>query len=330
MNSQVKQHYGGIDGLRTFACICIVMMHVRLNGTYNISEWMGYFNNFVFMFLVISSFGMCCGYYDNIINNKISMSEFYSRRFRKALPFFSVLVLIDFVISPSVGSLYEAFADITLLFGFLPDAGNIHVIGVGWFLGLIFVFYICFPFFCTLLTGKKKAWVAFGISLIYNHLCLYYFNVGRSNILYSACFFLAGGLIFLYKDDIVKFNRWVMLILAVVSFIIYIQLKSDTFSSILFSVVCVMYAMVSIVGILDNRVTHFFSGISMEVYLAHMFIYRVVEKAGLNYICGNGWISYIVAVIIVVAGTVVYAVVFKHCIKCIESIIINTKKRLVD
>lgn len=69
---------------------------------------------------------------------------------------FSFLVLIDLIVSPSVDALYEAFADITLLFGFLPECGNITVIGVGWFIGLIFVYYIAFSFFCTLLTSKKK------------------------------------------------------------------------------------------------------------------------------------------------------------------------------
>ena len=103
----------------------------------------------------------------------------------------------DRVISPSRDALYEAFADLTLLFGFLPNAGDISVIGVGWFLGLVFVFYLCFPFFCVLLETKKRAWSAFGISLIYNFVCANYFGVGRTNILYSACFFLAGGLIYL-------------------------------------------------------------------------------------------------------------------------------------
>lgn len=92
------------------------------------------FNNFVFLFMTVSAFGMCCGYYGRIINNTISFSDFYGKRFKRIFPFFGVLVLLDIILSPSIDMLYEAFANLTLMFGFLPNAGNISVIGVGWFL----------------------------------------------------------------------------------------------------------------------------------------------------------------------------------------------------
>lgn len=223
-----KQHYGAIDGLRTIACFGIVMMHMAANNSYQIDGFLyksvvPSFTNFVFLFMTVSAFGMCCGYYERIINQSISVSDFYSKRFKKIWPFFAVLVLLDVLISPSVDSLYEAFADLTLLFGFLPNGGNITVIGVGWFIGLIFVFYLIFPFFCYLLVDKRRAWISFGISLIYNFVCGQYFDVGRENILYSGCFFLAGGLIYLYKNRIEKLfgnKQWIMLLAAVASVIL--------------------------------------------------------------------------------------------------------------
>lgn len=123
--------------------------------------------------------------------------------------------------SPSINSLYECFADLTLLFGFLPDAGNISVIGFGWFLGLIFVFYLIFPFFCVLLENKRRALFSFGVSLVYNFLCIHYFDVNRTNILYSLPFFLASGLLYLYKDGLVHLKKWIMLTLVLLSIIIY-------------------------------------------------------------------------------------------------------------
>ena len=145
-----KEYYGAIDGLRTIACIGIVLMHMEANNSYSISGFIydsmiPSFTNFVFLFMIVSAFGMCCGYYEKVINKKISFNDFYGNRFKKILPFFGLLVLLDIVMSPSIDALYEAFADLTLLFGFLSGVGNITVIGVGWFLGLIFVFYICFP-----------------------------------------------------------------------------------------------------------------------------------------------------------------------------------------
>lgn len=186
-----------------------MMMHMTTNNQYEISgfvyeEVIPSFTNFVFLFMTISAFGMCCGYYEKVMKNQISISAFYEKRFQKIFPFFAVLVLLDIAVAPSINSLYEGFADLTLLFGFIPK--HIEVIGVGWFLGLIFVFYLCFPFFCVLIENKKRAWIAFTISLIYNFVCTQYFDIGRTNILYSGCFFLAGGLIFLYRDEIEKIN----------------------------------------------------------------------------------------------------------------------------
>lgn len=107
--------------------------------------------------MTISAFGMCCGYCEKILHNQISFSDFYGKRFKKILPFFGILIVLDIIISPSLDSLYEGFADLTLMFGFLQKP--IEVIGVGWFLGLVFVFYLIFPFFCVLLENKRRAWL---------------------------------------------------------------------------------------------------------------------------------------------------------------------------
>lgn len=244
-----KRHYGSIDGLRMIAAFGIVMMHVRANTDYQISGYVyntviPSFTNFVFLFMTISAFGMCCGYYQKVLDNQLDMSVFYGKRFGKILPFFGTLVLIDIIMSPSMASLYEGFADLTLLYGFLPGAGNISVIGVGWFLGVIFVFYICFPFFCVLIQNRRRAWMAFVVSLIYNFVCAEYFEVGRSNILYSACFFLAGGLIFLYRDSIAAINRWVMLAILCISVVLYYVIGGNVLMCLLVSACLLIYAVI--------------------------------------------------------------------------------------
>ena len=246
-----KKRYGAIDGLRTIAAIGILAMHVAANNSYEITGFLydsiiGSMGDFVFLFMVISAFGMCVGYYEKIINNQISIIDFYKKRFTKILPFFSILVLIDLIVSPSVSSLYEGFADITLLFGLLPDAGNISVIGVGWFIGLVFVFYLCFPFFCCLISTKKRAWVSFAISLIYNFICSDYFDVGRNNILYSACFFLAGGLIYLYRDELkAHINKWVMLLVVWISILGYYLISGNVLFCLIVSSCLMIYAVIS-------------------------------------------------------------------------------------
>lgn len=245
----MEKKYCAIDGLRMIAAFGIIMMHVAANTSYEINGFLynkviPSFTNFTFLFMTVSAFGMCCGYYEKILQNKVSVSVFYSRRFKKILPFFGILVLLDIALSPSINALYEGFADLTLLFGFLPDAGNISVIGVGWFLGLIVVFYLCFPFFCYLIETKKRAWVFFGISIIYNFVCTQYFHVGRNNILYSSCFFLAGGLIYLYKSEIEKFNKWIVLGLVAIVVALYYLFDGVTICCLGIAGIFLMYAII--------------------------------------------------------------------------------------
>jgi len=240
-----KKWYESLDVLRTVAAIGIVMMHIRANCDYQISGFtydrvIPSFTNFTFLFMVISGFGMCCGYYDRMLSGRISLSSFYAKRFWKIAPYFWVLILLDVVLSPSKAAFAEGFADATLLFGFLQK--DISVIGVGWFLGLAFVFYLIFPFYCVLLENKKRAWVVLGISLIYNALCGGYFQLGRTNILYSGCFFLAGGLIYLYRKELASLNRWVALGLVLTVIFVYYAVGDSAMGSLLVSVTLLIYA----------------------------------------------------------------------------------------
>lgn len=330
-----KEHYGAIDGLRSIACIGILLMHVAANNSYDITGSLyntviPSLSNFVFLFMVVSAFGMCCGYYNQILRNTVSFSDFYGKRFKKTLPFFGLLVVLDVVMSPSKDALYEAFADLTLLFGFLPNAGNINVIGVGWFLGLIFVFYICFPFFCVLLQNKRRAWMAFAVSLIYNVVCSSYFGIGRSNILYSGCYFLAGGLVYLYRYELIKLKQWLGLTAAIASVGLYYVLRGNTVGCLSVSISWLSYAVLcsaeSVMHrsyLLENKATKFISDISMEIYLSHMAILRIAEKFGLNRIVGNDWLQYFVTAAIVLCGAILLAVVIRKLFAIIEKKIVQ-------
>lgn len=289
------KHYGAVDGLRTIACIGIVMMHVSANSSYEIGGFVynsiiPSFTNFVFLFMVISAFGMCCGYLDKFLNQQISLEDFYAKRYIRILPFFAALVFLDIVISPSKAALIEGFADITLLFGLFPN--EISVIGVGWFLGLIFAFYLIFPFYCVLIKNRKRAWAAFIVSVILNYIGGSYFSLNRTNIVYCMCYFLAGGVIYLYRKELGEFSQkhWKLSLSGIfVCAVFYYKLGVNTFTLLLLSVAFLLYA----IGrsgksrILENRFTQFFSSISMEIYLSHMVIFRVIEKLGIHKLGGG-------------------------------------------
>lgn len=319
-----RKHYGAIDGLRTIAAIGIAMMHIRANSGYHIegfvyNRMIPSFTNFVFLFMVVSAFGMCCGYYEKVLNNEISFEKFYAKRFKKTLPFFALLVFVDVVMSPSVDALYEAFADLTLMFGFLPNAGNISVIGVGWFLGLIFVFYICFPFFCVLIKNKRRAWLAFAVSVLYNYIGSAYFGIGRNNILYSACFFLAGGLIYLYRKKLGKIKNWQVLALIIITTVAYYIFNENVWMCLILSVEMLLVGIISNGKVLSNKATKFLSSVSMEIYLSHMMIFRILEKLKITIICGDGWIQYLMTVVLTLIGAIIFAIVVKKIFGILEN-----------
>ena len=122
-----RTRYEGIDGLKAYAIIGIALMHVLANGEYSIGGFVferliPSFTNLVFLFMMVSGFGMCCGYYQKIIDQKISVEDFYKKRYIKIWPYFTLLCALDFMMSPSKESLFEVFANLTLCQGLLPNA----------------------------------------------------------------------------------------------------------------------------------------------------------------------------------------------------------------
>ena len=207
-----QPHYGTLDGLRTIAVVGIVMMHVLTNMPLNFGNYLAQhiipdFTNFTFLFMILSAFSMCCGYYTKVKEGQINLDRFYKRRFSRILPFFALMVLLDFVKDHNLESLCESFANITLCFGLYPNA-DITVIGVGWFLGLVFVFYMLFPFFVFLISNRRRAWFALIIAIALYAVGVLHFAADqhmpfeRKNILFTASFFISGGIIYLYREPI--------------------------------------------------------------------------------------------------------------------------------
>lgn len=241
--------YQGIDGLKAYAIIGIVLMHVLANGEYGIGglvfeRLIPSFKNLVFLFMMVSGLGLCCGYYQKIVDQKICVDDFYKRRYIKIWPFFAFLSTLDFVVSPSKESLYEVFANLTLCQGLLPNA-KISVIGVSWTLAVIFVFYMLFRFF--LIGNKKRAWGVTAVALVFNYVCsIYYFDANhilgissRVNIVYDAVYFIVGGLIFLYRKELTEFTSKYKVVagtILLITTVAYFALGCSTLTILFFSV----------------------------------------------------------------------------------------------
>lgn len=250
-----QERYENLDSIRAYACIGIVLMHVLSNGNFGLTGFVfekliPSFTNFTLLFMLLSAFSMCCGYYERFRNGTISLEQFYIRRYQRIWPFFALLCTAELILSHSLNALYEWLADLTLAFGFIPNHG-IEVVGVGWFLGTIFVFYMIFPFFVFLMKDKKRAWFVIGICLLLHLLCVVRFEDanGRGNIIYSSLFFVAGGLIYLYRDNLKNLNivwKAVIGIATVAALAVYYLVTSGSLSVI---ILLLLFTLLTIAGI---------------------------------------------------------------------------------
>ena len=220
--------YDSLNGLRAIAAVGIVLMHVRANldvdvaNNFVYSQIISKMSDFVHLFMMISAFSLCCGYYDRFKSGLITPNIFYQRRYSRILPFFAILVLLSVIIphspnkaavakastsllgssgySPFIESLFEGFSELTLTFGLYPNP-TMQIMGVGWFLGVIFLFYMLFPFFVYMIDNKRRAWKSLIVANIVSFMAINYFyldkflcsNVTPRNIMYNVPFFVLGG-----------------------------------------------------------------------------------------------------------------------------------------
>jgi peptidoglycan/LPS O-acetylase OafA/YrhL len=320
--------YTALDGVRAYSCLGIVAMHVMANDDFNLDSVAGNIIHTIIsplgsltaLFMMVSAFSLCCGYYDKVITGNFDVETFYGRRFSKIWPFFALLTLLDIAISPSIHSIYEGAANLTLMFGFLPNP-SIDVIGVGWFLGLIFVFYLIFPFFCYLMSNNCRAFIALAVAVALYFLCKLYFydeahvlpGTGTGNIIYCSIYFVTGGVIYKFREVIARFTGRFRLLSAVA--VIALAVAFFLVPSVAFVELALFSAITAYVigqnnqagGGFSNQFMRFLSGISLEVYLCHMLIFRVIQKAGLTHMFGGGLLSYAVTFIATAAGAMVFA-----------------------
>lgn len=330
-----NKQYLSLNGLRAYGALGIILLHVASNLSYR--YWKDFFTiiipsfkDLVFMFMIISAFSMCCGYYEKIKNNQISIDVFYRKRFSKILPFFATVSLLDVLTSPSVKAIVEFVANSTLVFGLLPYP-TFDVIGVGWFLGVIFVFYMVFPFFCYIIWNKKRAWLALGISLFYHISCQYIFFVDRVNFLYCSPFFVLGGLIYLYRDDIEKifkhlFIRIICCILCVLICFKYYNGGNVFWLLGLFAILMVLAISKDNI-ILNNKFTKIISTNSLEMYLCHMIVFRVLILLGVKKIVGNIYLETFFIATLVAVGALMCSIVFNFIYNNLIRRIIKWQKK---
>ncbi|MFI3236459.1 MAG: acyltransferase [Lachnospiraceae bacterium] len=289
----------GIDILRAVACIGIVLWHIYANGNYNF-EWVilekviASFDYLVYLFMILSGFAMFFSYYTKILQNNIRIQDFYIRRYKKIWPFFFCVVMLDMLVTATVDGVMEGILELTLLFGLLPN-NSLDIVGVGWTLGVIFLFYIMFPFFCFLLCTKTSAWISLIASIIIQFMCQIYFMTGdfviegyrnRSNFLFCMPYFIVGGIIYLYLEEIKLFcrqNKKKIIIISSCITILYYNTPSvfGGYSLLEWKLMLLYCSWITVAISMNYKakkidLLQLLSKISMEIYLSHMIFYRLV------------------------------------------------------
>lgn len=322
--------------------ILIVIMHVKAFLPYSKAGVIGTFSYLVALFMMVSAFSMCCGYYDRIKNGSIQPTKFYGRRYMRILPYFAFLCLLDLAIHPSITSLYEFFANTTLCFGLLPNP-NMDMMGLGWFVGLIFIFYLLFPFFVFMIDNKCRSWFSFAITIIFSILAVAYFykppfieaTTHIHNIIYYMPYFVVGGMIYLYRGQVISFGvshkGWItfLTILITIGYYIVVGSSTDEYLRLLLSLFVfatwVFYAISINSKFLNNKFTRFLSGISMEMYLAQMVVFRGVQMLHPERYIQNDTILFIIVSLITLILLVPFTYITKNYIvdKVVDKIVKN-------
>lgn len=346
-----KKYFPSIDGLRAFSCIGIMMMHIQANTNYQLNGFIWQqlipsFTHLVLLFLMISGFGMCVGYLQKFHDGSINLETFYKRRYVKILPYFVFLIIIAVLYEPSISNFYDATMEILLVYGFLPN-NALNVIGVGWTIGVIFAFYFLFPPFSILLKTKKRAWIFLFLALWINFVCSqYYFSdlfvntlfTPRHSFLWCLPLFFIGSLLYLYRNDIsviCKRFRFVILFICISFTILYYIIPQSicNFDILFYKNICLyslwlLYSIGVDSKLLGNKVMRFISGISLEIYLSHMFVFRFMEKLHLQYLFGDSnCISYIILCLLTFAGILLLIFGYKLFLFVIKKFVICKIKK---
>lgn len=183
-----------------------------------------------------------------------------------------------------------------------------------------------FPFYSTLFSSKKKAWLALVISIIWNVAIEQYFAPekgafsGKTCILVVAPYFISAGIIYMYKDKLrsvkmisMLFFR-VLVILYSIAFFLFPDCRFP-FSNLLLYTFWLIYAITQDQvkrSLLNNPIMSFISRLSMEIYLSHMLFFRVIEKIHLGKILHNEIALYFVAFSLVLAAAILFSLVWKR------------------
>ena len=296
------------DILRLILAILVYFAHWNILTSQDISNQLFHLSGYaVHMFFIVSGF-LIFWSFDADQNKK----HFYIKRFFRIFPLYAFLIILQtlFFIGFSDGSTFEVIkyfiANIFFLNFLAPSVGStlssleVNAInGSLWTLKNEVVFYLIVP----LLFMFYKKWGGYILLILYSLSVVYMFAVdylGMEKLLVQfpaqVRLFMVGILLYILFD---KFNKNNIYLLAIVSLILLIFLKDNTYFNYILYPFCIGFMMIFLVYFVKNIKVNF--DFSYSLYILHFPVIQLALYFEIN--PTNPIISFVVlfAVILVLS-----------------------------
>lgn len=294
--------------LRLILAVLVFFAHWNILTSQDISNQLFHLSGYaVHMFFIVSGF-LIFWSFDADQNKK----HFYIKRFFRIFPLYAFLIILQtlFFIGFSDGSTFEVIkyfiANIFFLNFLAPSVGStlssleVNAInGSLWTLKNEVVFYLIVP----LLFMFYKKWGGYILLILYSLSVVYMFAVdylGIEKLLVQfpaqVRLFMVGILLYILFD---KFNKNNIYLLAIVSLILLIFLKDNTYFNYILYPFCIGFMMIFLVYFVKNIKVNF--DFSYSLYILHFPVIQLALYFEIN--PTNPIISFVVlfAVILVLS-----------------------------
>lgn len=343
MSNNKREYYPNLNGMKALACIGIIIMHIAANQKYAVPPILNRvivsMDDLVYLFMIISAFGISVGYAHKLTSGTMDYFYFYKRRYQKLWPFFTFLILISLILDHRSVAIAEGLIETSMLFGFLPN-NNLDIVGVGWTVGVIFVFYFTFPVFIALLQNRISTLLSVLYCVLSPYLLQAYFLTSpfvvknfqvRHTFIFCIPFFVAGCLIYKHRQMMIsvwnKHPRILGTIFLLAIAIYYFtpamigQIPLYVYKVLLVFILFLWYAISRRHVWLSNPFMNYLGSISMEMYLAQMVVFRLLQRLNLVYVFGKTFIGLLAVTIVECVGLVFFIVITRSVYKRVKFIL---------
>ncbi|PBQ15890.1 hypothetical protein CCL09_17500 [Pseudomonas congelans] len=172
MNQVRRKRLDGIESLRAYAAVSVIMFHLAESGGAllpgSLSFIASHFGMGVPLFFVLSGFSMAYGYFGRLSGDSI-MRDYFIRRFARIAPFFYIMIAFQLGVLYFVYGITHSPLDVllhaTFVFNFIPHLTE-GIVPASWTIGVEMVFYALFPLFIMLCTNIWRSIAVVALSTI--------------------------------------------------------------------------------------------------------------------------------------------------------------------